>query len=207
MAARLGSNEPERYRKVGNNLADTRVQNPQDQPPKYWLTAVLVVVAFTFALTFRLEALTAFLEKYRTLGLVACLLAYVLLSLTPIPSEPVTVLVLTWKGPMVAILLATLGNTLAATIEFYIGRSLGDLADFEKKKEKLPFHLGQLPADSPLFLLLVRMVPGFGSKFVSLAAGLYEVPTITYLWTAIVSNLMGAVFFVLGGYGLTKLFH
>ncbi len=188
-------------------MADTRARNFQDRPPKYWLTAVLVVVAFTFALTFRLEALTAFLEKYRTFGLVACLLAYVLLSLTPIPSEPVTVLVLTWKGPMVAILLATLGNTLAAIMEFYIGHSLSDLADFEKKKEKLPLHLGRLPADSPLFLLLGRMVPGFGSKFVSLAAGLYEVPTITYLWTAIVSNLMGAVFFVLGGYGLIKLFH
>jgi uncharacterized membrane protein YdjX (TVP38/TMEM64 family) len=81
------------------------------------------------------------------------------------------------------------------------------MTDFEKKKAKLPFSLGRLPVDSPVFLLLARMLPGFGTKFVSLAGGLYQVPMITYLWTTTVSNLIGAVFFVLGGYGLIKLFH
>jgi uncharacterized membrane protein YdjX (TVP38/TMEM64 family) len=192
--------------RLGIILADTRVRNSQDQPGKYWLAALFVVVAIILALTFRLAALTAFLEKYKIFGLVACLFAYVLLSVTPIPSEPVTVLVLAWKGPMAAIILATLGNTLAAMMEFYIGQGLGDMTDFEKKKEKLPFNLGRLPIDSPVFLLLARMLPGFGPKFVSLAGGLYQVPMITYLWTTIVSNLIGAVFFVLGGYGLIKLF-
>jgi uncharacterized membrane protein YdjX (TVP38/TMEM64 family) len=193
--------------RLGIILADTRVRNSQGQPGKYWLAALFVVVAIIFALTFRLAALTAFLENYSTFGLVACLFAYVLLSVTPIPSEPVTVLVLAWKGPTAAIIVATLGNTLAAMMEFYIGQSLGDMADFEEKKEKLPFHLGRLPIDSPVFLLLARMLPGFGPKFVSLAGGLYQVPMITYLWTATVSNLIGAVFFVLGSYGLIKLFH
>jgi uncharacterized membrane protein YdjX (TVP38/TMEM64 family) len=115
-------------RKLEIILADTRVPNSWDRPGKYWLAALFVIVAIIFALTFRLAALTAFLEKYRTFGLVACLFAYVLLSVTPIPSEPVTFLVLAWKGPMAAVILATLGNTLAAMMEFYIGQSLGDVA-------------------------------------------------------------------------------
>jgi uncharacterized membrane protein YdjX (TVP38/TMEM64 family) len=192
--------------RLGIILADTRVRRFWDQPRRHWLTALFVVVAIIFALTFRLATLTAFLEKYRTFGLVACLFAYVSLSVTPIPSEPVTLLVLAWKGPIAAIITATLGNILAATMEFYIGHSLGDMTDFEKKKEKLAFHLGQLQVNSPVFLLVARMLPGFGPKFVSLAGGLYRVPLITYLWTATGSNLIGAVFLVLGGYGLIKLF-
>ncbi len=186
-------------------MADTRARNSQDQPHRYWLVALFVVVTIILASTFHLATLTAFLERYGTLGLVACLLAYIVLSVTVIPSEPVTVLVLTWKGPLAAILLATLGNTLAATMEFYIGQSLGDMADFETKKEKLPFHLGRLPVDSPVFLVVARMLPGFGPKFVSLAAGMYRVPLITYLWTAALSNLIGASFFVLGGNRLIQL--
>src|SRR5512136_2683519 len=100
--------------RLGIILADTRVRHFWDQPRRNWLTALLVVVAIIFALTFRLAVLTAFLEKYGTFGLVACLFAYVLLSVTPIPSEPVTLLVLAWQGPITAIVLATLGNTLAA---------------------------------------------------------------------------------------------
>jgi len=46
--------------------------------------------------------------------------------------------------------------------------------------------------NSPLFLLLARMLPGFGSKFVSVAGGAFKVPFITYLWTTVAANLVGA---------------
>jgi uncharacterized membrane protein YdjX (TVP38/TMEM64 family) len=102
--------------------------------------------------------------------------------------------------------LAAVGNTLASIVEFYVGRSIGDLGNFEKQREKLPFHLGRLPVNSPVFLIFARMLTSYGSKFVSIAAGVYQVPFSTYLWTTMVSNLMGAVVAVAGGYGLLKLF-
>jgi uncharacterized membrane protein YdjX (TVP38/TMEM64 family) len=172
---------------------------------KYAPLVIIVVGAIILALNFNISQLNYLLEKYERFGICICLFAYIFLGITVIPSEPVSILVLAWKGPVVAILLATIGNTLAAIVEFFIGGGIGDLTDFEKKKEKLPFHLGKLPINSPAFLLLARMLPGFGPKFVSIASGIYQVPMITYLWTTIVANMIGAAAIVLGGSGLLKL--
>ncbi len=173
---------------------------------KYIVLALFVIVAIVFASVYDAAALKALLERYDKYALVICLLVYLLLSVTPIPTEPVALLVLAWRGPLAAILMATLGNTLAALIEYYIGGSIGDLTDFEKKKEKLPFHLGRLPIKSPLFQICARMLPGFGPKFVSVAGGMYQVPLITYLWTATLANLIGAAVMVGGAYGVFHLF-
>jgi uncharacterized membrane protein YdjX (TVP38/TMEM64 family) len=172
---------------------------------KYVPLAIIVIGALLLAFNFDVSELDAILKKYAKFGILICLFAYVFLGITVIPSEPVSILVLAWKGPVVAILLATVGNTLAAIIEFYIGGGIGDLTDFEQKKGKLPFNLGKLPVNSPVFLLLARMLPGFGPKFVSVVSGVYQVPMGTYLWTTVVANLLGAATIVLGGTGLLAL--
>ncbi len=172
---------------------------------KYVPLAIIVIGALLLAFNFDVSELDALLKKYAKFGILICLFAYVFLGITVIPSEPVSILVLAWKGPVVAILLATVGNTLAAIIEFYIGGGIGDLTDFEQKKGKLPFNLGKLPVNSPVFLLLARMLPGFGPKFVSVVSGVYQVPMGTYLWTTVVANLLGAATIVLGGTGLLAL--
>lgn len=169
------------------------------------ILVVIIVIAIVFASIFNIEELHKFLNAHEKLGLAAIVLVYVLLGFTFIPSEPVSLLTLTWKGPIVAIILATLGNTLAGLIEFYIGGNIGDLSSFEQRKKKLPFHLDRLPITSPLFLLLGRMLPGFGPKFVSVISGIYRVPFFTYLWTTFVATLVGAIIISFGGYGILKL--
>jgi uncharacterized membrane protein YdjX (TVP38/TMEM64 family) len=163
------------------------------------------MAAAMFAVRFDVSSLAIFLQKHEAIGIFICPVVYLLLGLTFIPSEPFTLLVLAWKGPLLAILLATLGNTLAAIVEYFVGNGIKDLTDFEKKQEKLPFHLGQLPINSPVFLLLARMLPGYGSKVVSIACGVYHVPMITHVWTAVVSNLVGAALVTLWGTGLIHL--
>ncbi len=185
---------------------DARGKSAWEKARTYLPLAVFIVGAFIFAKHFNAASFQAFLERYERFGSVLCLFAYVLLGVTPIPSEPVALLVIAWKGPVVAVILAVTGNTLSAIVEYYIGHSVGDLAEFEKRKAKLPLHLDRLPMTSPAFLILARMLPGYGSKFTSIAAGVYRVPMSTYLWTAVVANLLGAVVLVSGGYGLIKLF-
>jgi len=68
-------------------------------------------------------------------GIFICLAVYLLLGVTLIPSEPVTLMVLTWKGPYIALLLAVIGNTLAAIVEMLIAGKIGDLSDFEKRRK------------------------------------------------------------------------
>ena len=166
---------------------------------------IFLIFAIVFAFHFDTEKMSEFLQKNENTGFLVCVIAYILLGVTLIPSEPITLMVLAWKGPLIAVLLAVIGNTLAAFAELLIGGRIGDISNFEQKKEKLPFHLGKLPINSPIFLLLARMLPGFGPKFVSLASGIFHVPLFTYLWTTLAANIVGAIFVVFGGYGLISL--
>ena len=172
---------------------------------RYLAILLPIIGAVIFAARFDAGSLAIFLQTHEQVGIVIYPFVYLLLGLTIIPSEPVTLLVLAWKGPLVAILLATLGNTLAVMAEYFVGMGIKDLTDFEKKRDRLPFHLGHLPINSPVFLIFARMLPGYGSKFVSLACGVYHVPMSTYIWTAVVSNLIGAALIALGGTGLIHL--
>lgn len=169
------------------------------------LALMLVIAATILALTLNMQELQGFLQRYKTWSIAVSLGIYTLLGATPVPSEPLTLIITSMYGPWLAALLATLGNTGAALIEFFIGGRISDLSDFEEKKKKLPFHLGELSFDSPAFLLLGRMLPGFGPKFVSVVAGIYQVPIWTYIWTALVSNSIGAALVAGGGYGIFQL--
>ncbi|HEX7557286.1 MAG TPA: VTT domain-containing protein [Leptolinea sp.] len=166
---------------------------------------LLVILVSVFAARQDFSRVQAFIENNKHFSLLICLFIYAILGATPVPSEPLTVFITSFEGPLFAVIIATCGNTLAAIVEFFIGGRIGDISDFEKRKAQLPFHLGDLPINSPIFLLLGRMLPGFGPKFISIACGVYHVPMFTYLWTTVLSNLAGAIIVAFGGYGLIHL--
>jgi uncharacterized membrane protein YdjX (TVP38/TMEM64 family) len=182
------------------------LKKPWVKLTQYIFIGVFFILAVVIALNFNAAEIEALLQKHEKTGLFICFMMYPILGLTLIPSEPVTLLVLAWKGPIFALAMATVGNTLAAYVEFYIGGSLGDLANFEQRKHKLPFNLGRLPINSAAFLFFARMIPGFGPKFVSIAGGMYRVSRFTYLWTTLAANLLGASLITLGGTGIFALF-
>jgi len=123
-----------------------------------------------------------------------------ILSATPIPTDPIVILNGAIFGPFVGILVSWLGNNLAALIEYFIGKGLGQVADFDRQNKHLPFGLSRFPADSTIFLIFGRFIPQVGGKIVSLASGVYHVPLGKYLWTTLVSNLFGSILLSLGGY-------
>jgi uncharacterized membrane protein YdjX (TVP38/TMEM64 family) len=143
-----------------------------------------------------------------TLGILGPLLSVLLmgiLSATPIPTDSIVILNGALFGPLMGVIVSWFGNSLACVIEYYIGRGLGEVTDFEKTKANLPFGLGRFRADSVWFLLFGRLVPQFGGKIVSLAAGFYRVSMFRYLWTAFLSNLLGSLLLAYGGYSLLHL--
>jgi len=140
-----------------------------------------------------------------TTGIAGPLLSIMLmgiLSVTPIPTDPIVILNGAFFGPLTGAFVSWMGNNLAATIEYFIGRGLGQMTDFEKQKKKLPFGLSKFPADSVWFLFGARFVPSFGGKIVSIAGGVYKVNFWKYLWTAVLSNLFGSIALSYGGYSL-----
>ncbi len=163
---------------------------------------IAIILVFGIFISEDLERIQVWMRSAGRPGLAAAVFLYALLGASPIPSEPLTVLVTTVAGPLTATLIATLGNTLASVLEYIVGRRLGEVANFDRQRQDLPLGLGRFPVDSVWFLLLARSLPGIGPKFVSLSAGAYRVRLWRYLWTSLLSNLWGAAFFAFGGYGL-----
>lgn len=182
------------------------VEKKRSSKPLYILLITLVILLlFSLVFTRQLPLVKEFIQQCGWFGLVISIVFYGILGASPIPSEPFTVLVASLYGPLEATLVATLGNLLAAMVEFYVGVKLGDVADFETRKKQLPLGLGKLPADSPLFLIFARMLPGYGPKCVSMISGMYKVPLWRYIWTTFVSTLVGAAIVAFGGYKLLSL--
>lgn len=125
-----------------------------------------------------------------------------ILSATPIPTDPIVILNGAIFGPYIGILVSWMGNNLAAVIEYFIGKGIGHISDFDTQKKKLPFGLSKFPADSAIFLICGRFIPQVGGKIVSIAGGAYHVPFGRYLWTAVVSNLFSSMALSFGGYSI-----
>jgi uncharacterized membrane protein YdjX (TVP38/TMEM64 family) len=122
-----------------------------------------------------------------------------LLGASPLPTEPLTVINGVVFGPVRGALYSWIGYMLAALIEYSIGTNIRRATDFETQRTRLPLGLGRFPADSPWFLTLARIVPGYGPKMVGLMGGMYRVPLWRFVWTAAIPNLIGAALFAGGG--------
>jgi uncharacterized membrane protein YdjX (TVP38/TMEM64 family) len=182
-----------------------------DLPVSNRATSLQVLLLLIFSslvivliLSNEVDRVRAYIQASGWFGAFVTILLYGVLGASPVPSEPLTVLNSTISGPFIATLVATLGNTLAALVEYYIGLKVSDVTRFDQHREKLPFGLGRIPVHSPAFLLLARNLPGYGPKFVSLLAGAYRVPIWRFIWTTLVVNLIGAAIFAYGGFGIIK---
>ncbi len=170
------------------------------------ITAV-VILTLALILSRNMDGVRAFLQQSGQIGLLISVGLYGLLGASPIPSEPLTVLLSALYGPLPITIVATFGNLLAALVEYYIGRRIGDVADFEKRRQKLPLGLGRFPANSVVFLIVARFLPGYGAKFISVISGIYKVSLWRYIWTTVLSTLIGAAIIAYGGFGLLNLFN
>ena len=171
------------------------------------LVVVLVVILIVILILSRnMDGIRAFLLSSGQFGLVISVGLYGVLGASPIPSEPLTVLLSALYGPFNITIVATLGNLLSALVEYYIGVKIGVASDFEARRQKLPFGLGKFPADSPAFLILARFLPGYGAKFISVFSGIMHVRLWRYVWTTVLSTLIGAAVVAYGGFGLLNLF-
>jgi uncharacterized membrane protein YdjX (TVP38/TMEM64 family) len=175
-------------------------------------TIAVVLLAFAFSIAMvtyvanHPETVEAFIRQVGVWGPLVSVVLYAILGVSPIPSEALSMINGAVFGPLLGTLVGFVGNMIAALIEYWIGASLGNVADFEERKEHLPFGLGRLPVNSIWFLLFARMVPGYGGKLVSVIGGVYRVPLWRYIWTAAIPTFVGTALFVMGGFGLMNVF-
>lgn len=125
-----------------------------------------------------------------------------LLGPTPVATEPIIILLAVSYSPFWGMVIGAIGNTLAMLIEYSVAYKLAEIFDYQKEKKKLPKFLRKIPANNIYFLIIGRMVPGYGSKIISLIAGAEKVDMKLYFWTSLISGIFGAFVISYGGFGI-----
>jgi len=168
------------------------------------IVGIVFFAAVLYLLARDVSLIPDLLKKSGSLAPIVAVLLYPLLALSPVTTDPITVILSVTYGPLIGAAIAWLGNLLAMMVEYYFGLHLSKTVDFEKEKAKLPFGLAKFPVDSPGFLILGRAIPGYGSKIISILAAGYKVPIKRYLWTSALTSLLGSIILSYGGFGVIK---
>ncbi len=161
------------------------------------LIVIIVGLAIIVSINYSMADVQSYIKKYPSYTILISLGVYVSFGLTFLPSIPLTLFIAVLIGPLQAIIVATVGNTIAALLEYQVGKTIGDVFDFEKIKAKLPFGLARLPIKSPYFLLAARTIPA-GTRGFSVVCGAYHVPLLSYTWTTFTMYLISSIVLVYG---------
>ena len=86
-------------------------------------------------------------------------------------------------GPLAGSLINAAGLILAAVIAYLIALRTNKLLDIEQQLERLPRWIKRWPVASPMFLILVRLLPGIGGTLATQTAAAYRVSLWTQIWT------------------------
>jgi len=191
-----------------DHLKQRLITNNLLTDPHNIIRAVLIVViiagAIFIGVNYTMADVQAYIEQNPRQTIVISLLVYVSFGLTFLPSIPLTLFIAVLIGPLQAAIVATIGNTIASLLEYQVGKTIGDVVDFEGIKAKLPFGLGKLPIKSPYFLLAARSIPA-GTRGFSLVCGAYQVPLLSYTWTTFTMYFISSMVLAYGSLELIKL--
>lgn len=169
------------------------------------LLGLVVGLWLLYVVARNIQSVELVLIKAGLAGPAVAILLYGIFAPTPVSTDALTLICGALYGPFYGTLVAWMGNNLAALVEYYLGTRICQNMEFEKKKAKLPFGLGKLPINSIPVLTLGRMLPFYGSKIISLLAGMYKVPLKRYVWTSALINLTGAIIYAYGGFKVLDL--
>jgi len=190
-------------------VAPVKVAEKQERRWPGTVLLVISIIASTILAIYlakNVDELTEFITAIGVVGPLVSIFLHTALGASPIPTETLTAINGIVFGPCAGTFFSWIGYMLASFVEYYIGMRIGDMSDFEEKLDQMPFGLGRLPADSPWFLILGRIVPFGGAKVVGVVGGVYRVSLWRFTWTAALTTAIGAAVFAFGGCGLKELF-
>lgn len=123
----------------------------------------------------------------RTLGPFAALLAILVFALVASAPFSVTDALAIMNGaifgPIEGSIVNAIGLVLAALLGYAINRHASHMLDVEAYLHRLPAWVKRFPVGSPLFLISVRIIPGFGGTMATATAATFRVPVWVHVWT------------------------
>jgi len=180
--------------------------NKKNRDTFFLIIGSIIVLVLLFYVAQNLKDVELIIRSAGLAGPLVAIALFGIFSLTPIPAEPLTLFCIFFFGPVIGAMITWIGGTFAASIEYNFGIHMRKITNIEAAIKKLPFGLNKMPVDSPYFLIFGRLIPGYGSKIISLVAGIHHVPLRKYLWTTALTNLIGALLLAFGGYQVLHFF-
>lgn len=86
-------------------------------------------------------------------------------------------------GPVWGTIINAVGIVAAAAIGYWINRRASHLLDLEAALERLPHWVKRFRIGSPMFLIAVRVIPGFGGTVATASAAAFRVPIWIHIMT------------------------
>jgi uncharacterized membrane protein YdjX (TVP38/TMEM64 family) len=86
-------------------------------------------------------------------------------------------------GPYWGTLINAVGIVIAAAIGYWVNRHASHLLDLEAALARLPAWVKRFRIGSPMFLIAVRVIPGFGGTVATASAAAFRVPVWIHIMT------------------------
>ena len=86
-------------------------------------------------------------------------------------------------GPVRGSIINAVGLVIAAMIGYWVNRRATHFFDLERALGNLPGWVKRFRVGSPMFLLAVRVIPGFGGTVATATAAAFRVPLWVHVWT------------------------
>ena len=86
-------------------------------------------------------------------------------------------------GPLWGSIINAVGLVLAAVIGYVVALRTSDAFDVKKNVERLPSWARRFKIGSPMFLIVVRIIPGFGGTIATQTAAALRVPIFRQIYT------------------------
>lgn len=86
-------------------------------------------------------------------------------------------------GPLWGSVINAVGIVIAAAIGYWINRHASTLLDLDAALARLPAWVKRFRIGSPMFLIVVRVIPGFGGTVATASAAAFRVPIWIHIFT------------------------
>ena len=86
-------------------------------------------------------------------------------------------------GPVAGSIINAVGIVLAAILAYRIAMRTSHLLDIADRLQRLPGWIKRWEVASPMFLVMVRLLPGIGGTVATQTAAAYRVPLWVQIWT------------------------
>jgi uncharacterized membrane protein YdjX (TVP38/TMEM64 family) len=102
-------------------------------------------------------------------------------------------------GPIVGSLVNAVGLVIGALLSYYVARRTSSLLDIDSQIGHLPPWVQRFRVGSPVFLILVRIIPGVGGTLATQIAAALQVPLLRHVVTFCIVTIPFCTLLAFGG--------